>query len=305
LSDVVVLGSLNMDLVVRTAHIPLPGETIHGSDFNTIPGGKGANQAAAAARMGVSVEMVGRVGDDAFGPVLLDNMAAQGVGTAHVLRDAGAASGIAMITIDARGENTIVVAPGANGRVSLDDLEAAREVLAAARYLVMQFEVPLPVVRGAIALACELGVKVILNPAPAYAVDAGFVSGLDTLIVNETEAATLSGLPVADLAGAEAAGRSLRALGVPVVIVTLGANGALLLADEGATHVPARPVAVVDTTAAGDAFVGGYVAGLLQGLSLAEAVRYATCAGSLATTVFGAQTSLPTAAQVQAFYREA
>lgn len=305
MSDVVVLGSLNMDLVVRTAHIPLPGETIHGSDFNTIPGGKGANQAAAAARMGVSVEMIGRVGEDAFGPVLLDNMAAQGVGTAHVLRDAEAASGIAMITIDAKGENTIVVAPGANGRVTLDEVAAARDVLAAARYLVMQFEVPLPVVRGAITLARELGLRVILNPAPAYAVDAEFVRGLDTLIVNETEAAAISGLPVADLAGAEAAGRALRALNIPVVIVTLGANGALLLAEGGAIHVPARAVNVVDTTAAGDAFVGGYVAGLLRGLPLPEAVRYATCAGSLATTVFGAQTSLPSAAQVQAFYQEA
>lgn len=304
MADVVVLGSLNMDLVVRTGRIPRPGETIHGEDFRTIPGGKGANQAAAAAKMGAQVEMVGRVGQDNFGPALLDNMRAQGVGVAHVRMDPGAASGIALITVDAAGENTIVVAPGANGRVSLDDLAAARDVLAGAHYLIMQFEIPLPVVRAAIELARELGVRVILNPAPAYAVEPGFLEGVHCLVANETEAERLTGVGVADLASAERAGRAFLAQGIPVAIITLGAQGAMLVTPEGAVHVPARAVQAVDATAAGDAFIGGLTAALLRGYAWPEAVRYATCAGTLAATVLGAQTSIPTAAQVDAFYAQ-
>ncbi len=304
MADVVVLGSLNMDLVVRTDRIPRPGETIHGDDFRTIPGGKGANQAAAAAKMGARVEMVGRVGQDSFGPALLDNMRAQGVGVAHVRMDADAASGIALITVDAAGENTIVVAPGANGRVDIEDLAAARDLLAGARYLIMQFEIPLPVVRAAIVMARELGARVILNPAPAYTVEPGFLEGVHCLVANETEAERLTGAPVTDLASAERAGRALLALGIPVAIITLGAQGALLVTAEGAVHVPARAVQAVDTTAAGDAFIGGLTAALLRGYPWPEAVRYATCAGTLAATVLGAQTSIPTAAQVDAFYTQ-
>jgi ribokinase len=305
MGDVIVLGSLNMDLVVRTEHIPRPGETVHGESFVTIPGGKGANQAAATARLGARVEMIGRVGGDAFGRALRENMAGLGVGVDHVTEDADAPSGIAMIEVDARGENTIVVAPGANGRVTLDDVRAAADLFSRARYLIMQFEVPLDVVRGAIALAREAGLPVILNPAPAYPLDADFLQGVHYLVVNETEAQTLTGLAVDGIDAARAAADALRGMGVPVVIVTLGAQGALLVTENGATHVPTRPVQVVDTTAAGDAFVGGLAAALLEGYDLPEAVRYATCAGTLATTVLGAQTSLPSREAVQAFYREA
>lgn len=303
MSDIVALGSLNMDLVVRTQEMPRPGETVLGREFVTIPGGKGANQAAAAARLGASVDMIGRVGDDSFGPVLLDNMRAQGVSIDHVTVDAEAPSGIAMIIVDGHGENSIVVAPGANGRVSVDDLERARPLLEGARFLVMQFEVPLPTVQAAIALGRELGLQVVLNPAPAYPVDAAFLNGVTHLIVNETEAQLMSGVAVSDLATARQAGQALRrAMGIPHVIVTLGAQGALLISDE-IVHIPTQPVEVVDTTAAGDAFVGGLTVGILKGLDLVEAVRYATCAGTLATTVLGAQTSLPSAEQVEAFYR--
>jgi ribokinase len=304
MGDVIVLGSLNMDLVVRTEHIPRPGETVHGEDFVTIPGGKGANQAAAIARLGARVEMIGRVGGDAFGRVLRENMAGMGVGVDYVIEDAGAPSGIAMIEVDAHGENTIVVAPGANGRVTLDDVRAAADLFARARYLVMQFEIPLDTVRGAITLAREMNLPVILNPAPAYPLNADFVQGVHYLVVNETEAQTLTGLPVDSIDAACVAGDALRAMDVPVVIVTLGAQGALLVTEQGAEHVPARAVKVVDTTAAGDAFVGGLTAALLEGYTLPDAVRYATCAGTLATTVLGAQTSLPSREQVQAFYRE-
>ena len=220
--DVVVLGSLNMDLVVRTTAMPRPGETVHGEGFTTIPGGKGANQAAAAARLGASVAMVGRVGGDAFGQALLDNMRAQGVDVAHVRADPDAPSGTALIIVDGNGENSIVVAPGANGRVTTDDLEDARDVLARARYLVMQFEIPLPVVRKAIGMAGDLGVEVILNPAPAYPVEPGFLRGVNCLVANETEAQSSTGVPVRDLASAETAGRAVLAMWIPVAIITLG-----------------------------------------------------------------------------------
>jgi ribokinase len=302
MADVVVLGSLNMDLVVRAAHIPRPGETVHGEGFATIPGGKGANQAAAAARLGASVEMIGRVGQDSFGPLLLANMQAQGVGTAHITTDSDAPSGIALIAIAQDGENAIIVAPGANGRVSSDDVDNAADLIAGARLLVMQFEIPLPVVRGALTLAQSSGVPVILNPAPAYPVEPGFLQGVHYLVANETEAELLTGVVVCDLPSATQAGQALVDLGIPVGIVTLGAQGALFATADRSAHVPARQVHVVDTTAAGDAFVGGLAVALLKGLDLDEAVRYATCAGTLATTVLGAQTSLPSAAQVQGFF---
>lgn len=304
MSDIVVLGSLNMDLIVRTERIPRPGETVHGYGFSTVPGGKGANQAAAAARLGAAVTMLGRVGQDAFGDAMLDNMMMQGVETGYILRDRREPSGIALIQIQEDGDNSIVVAPGANGRVSIDDVDRATELIWGASFLVAQFEVPLPVVRHAIGIAASKGVPVVLNPAPAYAVDPGFLEGVYCLVVNETEAETLTGMAVADLPGARAAGIELQGMGVPVVIVTLGGHGALLVAEGKPLHVPARQVTVVDTTAAGDAFIGGLVASLDRGMDLPDAVRYATCAGSLATTVLGAQTSLPDKAAVDAFYRE-
>ena len=304
MSDIVVLGSLNMDLVVRTERIPRPGETVHGKDFAMVPGGKGANQAAAAARLGAKVEMLGRVGLDPFGPALLDNLRKQGVGTDHIISDPQAPSGTAMILVDAQGENSIVVAPGANGQVTLADVDAAREVLARARYLVLQFEIPLPVVGSAIAAAREMHLPVILNPAPAYPVEADFFRGVYCLVANETEAEILTGIKVGHLESAHQAAAVLLALEIPVVVITLGAEGALLVTESGKTHVPAHKVQVVDTTAAGDAFIGGLTVALLKGFDLVEAVRYATCAGTLATTVLGAQTSLPSADQVEALYEQ-
>ncbi|MHB1319598.1 MAG: ribokinase, partial [Anaerolineae bacterium] len=248
--------------------------------------------------------ILGRVGQDAFGDEMLDNMLTQGVETDYILRDRREPSGIALIEVQDDGDNSIVVAPGANGRVSIDDVDRATDLIWGASFLVAQFEVPLPVVRHAIDVAASKGVPVVLNPAPAYAVDAAFLEGVTFLVVNETEAETLTGVPVTDLAGARAAATELQAMGVPVVIVTLGGDGALLMGEGHTLHVPARSVEVVDTTAAGDAFIGGLVASLDRGLDLPDAVRYATCAGTLATTVLGAQTSLPDKAAVDAFYRE-
>lgn len=304
MGEIAVVGSLNMDLVVRTEEMPRPGETVHGQEFTTIPGGKGANQAAAAARLGAEVEMIGRVGEDDFGTNILDNMRAQGVGISHIVRDPEVASGIAMIIVDRAGENSIVVAPGANGQMTMQDVRAAQEMLAQTPYVIMQFEIPLSVVRETIALASQFGSRVILNPAPAYSVSSDFFEGLYCLVVNETETETFTGLAVDDLDAAREAGQALREEGIPVVVITLGAQGALLLTEERTVHVPAHQVDVVDTTAAGDAFVGGLAVGLLRGLEIAEAVRYATCAGTLTTTVLGAQTSLPSAEQVDELYEK-
>jgi len=302
--EVVVLGSLNMDLVVRTARMPRPGETVMGERFVTVPGGKGANQAAAAARLGASVAMIGRVGADSFGPSLLANMRQQGVDIEHVIVDEGVGTGVALIVVDDEGENSIVVVPGANGRVSIGDLYAARDLLSGAHFLVTQLEIPLPVVRAAIQLARELNLRVIPNAAPARRVDADFVRGVFCLVVNEFEAQTLAGMPVTDdLKSASEVGRALLDLGVSVAVITLGARGAFLVTRESSAHVPAQRVPVVDTTAAGDAFVGGLTVALRDGLDLVDAVRYATCAGTLAVTRLGAQPSLPTAEEVQAFYR--
>lgn len=304
MTNIVVLGSINMDLVVRTQDMPRPGETARGTGFVTIPGGKGANQAAAAARLGARVEMIGRVGHDSFGPILVENLRRQGVGVEHVRVDPEAASGIAMIIVDSRGENSIVVDPGANGRVSVGDIDQARALLVNAGYLLLQLEVPLPVVRGAIDVARSLGVPVILNAAPAYALEHAFVAGVHYLVVNESEARTLTGIDVESVPDAREAACRLLGWGVPVVIVTLGAQGAFVMATGLEAHVPAHKVQVVDTTAAGDAFIGGLAVALGNRYELMEAVRYATCVGTLATMVHGAQTSLPSADQVMAFSQE-
>lgn len=301
MADVVVVGSLNMDLVVRTARMPKPGETVPGEQFTTVPGGKGANQAAAAARLGASVEMIGCVGDDAFGPTILENLRAQGVGIDHVRVVEGAASGTAMIIVDERGENSIVVAPGANALVTVEDVQRARETIAGARYLVMQFEIPLPVVCAAIEMAEELQVPVILNAAPAHGIDADILGRVPYVIVNEHEAEFLTSIQIVDLDSARLAARAMHTIGIAHPILTLGGDGALLATPLRTIHVPARRVEVVDTTAAGDAFAGGLTVALLRGEPLEDAVRYATCAGTLATTVLGAQPSLPSAEQVEAF----
>jgi len=303
--DIVVLGSLNMDLVVRTERMPRPGETVRGEDFTTVPGGKGANQAAAAARLGATVEMVGCVGGDAFGPVLLDNLRRQGVGVSHVRVDEEVATGTAVIIVDGAGENSIVVTAGANGRVSPRDVEDARPLLGSARYLMLQLEVPLDTVSLAARTAAEIDLPVILNPAPAHTIEPDLLENVEHVIVNEHEAEFLTGITVADLDSAERAGRTLLEMGARAATVTLGARGALAVNATGVYHAPARKVRVVDTTGAGDAFVGGFAVALLRGFALPEALRYATCAGTLATTVLGAQTSLPSADQVAAFYGEA
>ncbi len=298
---ITVVGSLNMDLVVRAPHLPVPGETVIGSDFRTIPGGKGANQAVAAARLGAQVTMIGRVGDDDFGRAQLRNLNELGVDTTHVIVDREAATGIALITLDASGQNTIVLASGANMRLTREDINAAQDAIVQSDVLVLQLESPLEVVTHAIDMAHAEGVKVILNPAPARPLPNETLAKLDYLIPNESETALLTGIEVADLDSAREATERLHEEGVGTVILTLGARGAFLARAEESVHVPGYNVEVVDTTAAGDAFVGGFAVALAEDRDPIEAVRFANAAGALAVTKLGAQPSLPTRSEVETF----
>jgi ribokinase len=288
-----------MDLVIRAPRIPQPGETIIGRDFRSVPGGKGANQAVAAARLGARVSMVGRVGRDAFGDALLENLASDGIDHTYVTQDPEAASGVALIVVDDVGQNSIVVASGANGRLSPADVEAAEAAITGADVVLTQMESPLQTVTRAAEIANAHRVPVVLNPAPARPLPGSLLRLVDVLIPNESETALLTGMPVGDEPQAEAAAAALRETGVGNVILTLGERGALLGRPTGAIHVPAFEVQPVDTTAAGDAFVGAFAVALAEERSLVEAVRWGNAAGALATTKMGAQPSLPTRGAVE------
>lgn len=297
---ILVVGSLNADLVVRSPRFPNPGETIRGEDLRIIPGGKGANQSVAAARQGTSVAMVGRVGNDSFGPDLINNLKQNNVDASHVQIDPDSATGTATIIVDANGQNSIVLSPGGNGRVSPADLENIP--FSDYELLLLQLEIPIETVWSAARLAKESGVRVLLNPAPAVSeLPDELLSLPDFLVPNEGELSLLTGQPIHDIASAEHAAKSLLERGVHNVIVTLGANGALIVNKELTKHIPSFDVQVVDTTAAGDAFIGGFASALLQGNSLEDAVRYGCACGALATTKFGAQPSLPTKEEVERF----
>ncbi len=297
---VCVVGSINMDLVVGTPRLPAPGETILGGPFTTHPGGKGANQAVAARRMGAEVAMIGRVGDDAHGAQLQRLLADEGIDTTHVHALSGEATGVALITVDsATGENTIVVAGGANQQLTTADVESAYEGIAASDVLLMQLEVPLEAVMAAACLGRESGASVILNAAPAAALPEELLRILDVLIVNESEAALLAGAAVGE-EEPEALARTLRDKGPASVVLTLGARGALHWNGDIVRTVSALEVNPLDTVAAGDAFAGALAAGLASGLSMEAALRRAAAAGSLATTKAGAIPSLPTRTAVEA-----
>jgi ribokinase len=294
--DVLVIGSLNADLVVRAPRFPGPGETISGGDLLTIPGGKGANQAVAAARQGISVAMVGRVGKDNFAPFLIENLDVNNVSISHVARD-NVASGTAIIIVDENGQNSIVLSPGANGKVTAQDVDFAPD----AKILLLQFEIPMETVLHAAKRYKANGATVILNPAPASQIPDNLLASVDILVPNESELALLSGMPVTDEKSAERAAQEILKRGVKTVIVTLGSKGALLVTSTQVTQVDAYKVEVADTTAAGDAFIGGFASNFLESASLLAAVRYGCACGALATTKFGAQPSLPTKEEVKKF----
>jgi ribokinase len=289
-----------MDLVVAVPHIPGPGETVLGGRFATIPGGKGANQAVAAARLGAQVTFVARLGQDPFAEASLRNFLEAGIDTAFIVRDAEAASGVALIFVDANGENAIAVAPGANARLSPEDVDRAAPAIAAADLVLLQLEMPLDTVAHAIAVAKRHGRRVLLNPAPAQAVPPELLAQVDLLTPNETEAEMLLGDSAAGLAGITPTAEALLARGVGAVIVTLGKEGAFVVERGGSYHVPGRRVQAVDTTAAGDTFSGALATALAEGRDLRPAIEWANAAAALSVTRHGAQSSIPTRAEVEA-----
>ncbi len=297
---IVVLGSINMDLVAITARVPVAGETVVGQRFFTAPGGKGANQAVAVARLGARARMVGRVGRDAFGPVLKAGLEASGVDVSGVAEDAAASSGIAMIIVDAAGQNRIIAVYGANMACDQAQLEAARAALAGADALMLQLEVPLEVSLEAARYARATGVRVVWDPAPALALPPEAYRAVDVLTPNQTEATTLTGVEVVDLASARAAAEALLDMGAAAAVVKLGERGAYYASRDDSGHVPAYRVKVVDTVAAGDAFGGALTVALAEGRGLKEAVRFGAAAGALAVTRPGAQEAMPTRQEVEA-----
>lgn len=299
---VCVVGSLSYDLVMQVPRRPQKGETIIGTAFNTFVGGKGNNQALAAARCGARVSFVGKVGKDSFGDQIQEKLNETGVDCRFLFRDPEVGTGIADILVDADGDNSISIAPQANGRLTPADIDAARDVIALSKYMLLQLEIPLATVIHACKLAKQLKLTVILNPAPAPegGLPDELLQNVDIIVPNQTEAELLTGIKVVDIGSAIEAGKALQARGLKQVIVTLGEMGSLLVDEHAVAHMtPAFEVTVKDTTAAGDAFCGSLLAALARGDSMTDAMIYASAAGGLATTKLGAEPSLPTWEEVQ------
>jgi ribokinase len=303
--DIVVVGSMNMDLVVRVNALPAPGETVLGRDFATYPGGKGTNQAVAAARLGAGVAMVGRIGEDPFGEALKHSLASCGADISRVGTSKGEATGTALITVDQAGQNTIVVASGANNHLTLRDIKDAAGLISRARVLLLQLEIPQETVAQAIAEAAGGETKIILNPAPPRELPDELLKQLYCLIPNEIEAERLTGVKVADQNSAKQAAQRLLKRGAPRVIITLGDQGALLADGRNMAHIPARKVNAVDATAAGDAFIGCLAAELAASQPLEKAAGLASACGALTASRHGAQASLPTRKELESFAAQA
>lgn len=298
---ILVFGSLNMDLVARTPRLPVKGETIVGRSFKTLPGGKGANQAVAVARLGATARMYGRVGDDSFGRLLLGSLQQAGVESADVVQDVTSQTGVAVIAVDDAGQNHIVIVPGANIQVGEEDLDRLKSRLSTADALMMQLEIPLDSVRQAASLARRANVPVILDPAPVHPeLSDDLLAEVDILTPNQIEASQLTGITVDSVETAEQAGKQLCDRGIQTAIVKLGAKGVVCVTENETFHSPAFDVQVVDTVAAGDAFNAGLVVALCENHSLAEAVRWGNAAAALAVTQPGAQPSMPDRASVKA-----
>jgi ribokinase len=300
---IVVVGSSNTDMIIKTARLPKPGETVIGGAFSMAAGGKGANQAVAAARAGAAVSFIARVGQDMFGDQALQGFLNDSIDADHVVRDADAPSGVALIFVDERGENSIAVASGANANLTPHDILAARDVITSADVLVMQLETPLDTVRAAAEMAREHGVRVVLNPAPAQPLGDDILRHVSVLTPNETEAELLTGVKVESEQDAESAARELAARGIETVLITLGARGAFVFDPTCRGLVPGFRVEAVDTTAAGDVFNGALAVALAEGTPLADAVAFANAAGALSATRLGAQPSAPTRAEIDDLVR--
>jgi len=297
---IAVVGSANVDLTTFTDEFPRPGETLFAPSFDLGFGGKGANQAVAARLCGADVFMVARVGSDLFGPATIKNFEKLGINAKHVKIVEGVASGVAPIFVEKSGQNRILVVKGANDRLLPADVDAAAPMLKQADCIVLQFEIPLQTVYHTIRFANQNGIKCILNPAPGQPVDMAQLSGLDYFVPNETEAEAISGLPVKNVDDAKRCAAAFLKAGIRRVIITLGANGALLASSEGMEHVPAFPVKTVDSTGAGDAFIGSFAVFLGEGLDERQAVTKANLYAGLSTTGVGTQKSFSDRAKYEA-----
>jgi len=303
---VLVVGSINMDLIVRCSELPRRGETVRGEEFRTAAGGKGANQAVACARLGAATTLVGRVGEDEFGRSLRDDLVAEGIDVASVRVDREAATGVALILLEQEGSNRIVVIGGANARMGAEEVKQARARLAACNVVLMQLETPLPVVREVALAARERGVLSVLDAGAATpaAAEMGLPGLVDVLSPNEPEAEALTGIVVRNLESAREAAQALREMGARDVVIKLGRGGAWWSGPEGEAHFPAFPIDPIDTTAAGDAFTGCLAVSLAEGRRRSEAILRANAAGALACLTLGAQPSMPRAEEVEGFQQE-
>ena len=296
---IAVLGSINIDLVVRCPHLPAPGETIIAGESLEIPGGKGANQAVSAARAGGDVSMIGRVGDDAFAGTLLENLRRENIDTSQVGETDDCASGLAVVAVEASGENAIMVVPGSNGRVSPTDVLAAADVIRGADVLLLQLEIPLDAVIAASEIAADSGVPVILDPAPMPASLPSQILSVDFVCPNRSEASAIVGRRIETVDAARDAAAPLHQQGARNVIITLGGDGAVVSDGDLVEWIKAFPITPVDTTAAGDAFAGAFAVRLADNASLIEAARFAAAAGAIAATRLGAQVAMPTRSEIE------
>lgn len=300
---IAVVGSINMDLVLSCSRLPKPGETLAAEGCREVSGGKGANQAVAAARMGSEVSLIGRVGNDVFGPQLLQQLQESGVGVDRVAKSLDCSSGLAIVMVEKSGQNSIVIVPGANGKLSPQDIREAASLIQSVDMLVMQLEVPIATVEEALLIAKNANVKTLLNPAPAHQVLPESLYQVDILCPNQTEAEMLTGIVVDSWDSAQSAASVLLARGAKSVVMTLGKDGACLAETRNGencfTHISSPSVDAVDTTAAGDAFIGALATYVSEFQELSVACRYACVAGALTATKFGAQTSLPWRAEVE------
>jgi ribokinase len=298
---IIVVGSSNTDMIIKAERIPHPGETVLGGAFQMAAGGKGANQAVAAARAGGHVTFIARVGNDDFGRAAIAGFRREGIDIKYVLKTSQAASGIALIMVDRRGENSIAVAPGANARLSQDNVRKATRAFRAGDILLVQLETPIDTVRAAVRAARGRGLRVILNPAPARELNDALLANVDILTPNETEAELLTGTKIRTKHDMARAARTLRDRGVGSVLITLGARGAFLSDGKADRLLPGFKVKAVDTTAAGDVFNGALAVALAEGRTLKAAARFANAAAAISVTRLGAQPSAPRRIEIERF----
>ncbi|WP_419206661.1 ribokinase [Photobacterium leiognathi] len=301
MSKLVVLGSVNADHVLQVPSFPRPGETLHGRNYQVIPGGKGANQAVAAARLNADIGFIACVGDDAFGMLMHDNFVKDGIDVRGVKTEVGTPTGIAMIQVSDSGENSICLSPEANEHLTAEAIEADLDMIRDAEYLLMQLETPMCGIEQAAKVAKSANTKVILNPAPARELSDELLACVDMITPNETEAEVLTGVTVTDNQSAQKAADILHTKGIDTVMITLGAKGVWLSRMGEGDIISGFRVEATDTTAAGDTFNGALVTGLLEGLALESAIKFAHAAAAISVTRFGAQTSIPTREEVDAF----